>query len=108
MVGLVEQVGRKHGIADPMQMTLGISDGHSLYAFRYASAGPSRSLFHSASINAIKDIAPRARKFSADARAIVSEPLSDLAEAWIPVPESSFLTITGGNVSTEAFEPESA
>ena len=68
MVGLVERIGRKHGVADPMQMTLGISDGHSLYAFRYASTGTSRSLFHSASINAIKDIAPRTRKFSADAR----------------------------------------
>ena len=106
MVGLVEQVGHKHGIDNPVQMSLGISDGRSLYAFRYSSEGRSRSLFHSESIEAIKDIAPEAERFSPDARAIVSEPLTDLAEAWIPIGESSLITIAGGDVNRQSFEPQ--
>lgn len=106
MVGMVEQVGHKHGIENPMQMSLGISDGRSLYAFRYSSEGRSRTLFHSERIEAIREIAPEAERFSPDARAIVSEPLTDLAEAWIPVAESSFITIAAGDVHRQSFQPE--
>ncbi len=35
MVGLIEQLGRQNGIDNPVQMSLGISDGRSLYGFRY-------------------------------------------------------------------------
>ena len=86
-------------------MTLGISDGESLYAVRYSTAGESRSLFHSATRDATMEIAPDAGRFSRDARAIVSEPLSELADEWVPVPEASFVTITGGDVSCEPFTP---
>ncbi len=106
MVGLVEQVGRKLGIDNPMQMSLGISDGRCLYAFRYSSEGESRTLFHSKNIEAIKDIAPEAQPLAQNARAIVSEPLSDLAEIWVPVPESSFVTVKAGDVRIQSFEPE--
>ncbi len=105
MAGFVEDVAAQHGVPDALQMTLGISDGESLYAVRYSTEGRSRSLFHSASRDATMDIAPDAGRFSRDARAIVSEPLNDLEEEWVPVPESSFLTITRGDVTVEAFEP---
>ena len=105
MAGFVEQVAEQHGVDNALQMTLGISDGESLYAVRYSTEGDSRSLFHSASRDATMEIAPEAARFSRDARAIVSEPLSDLEEVWIPVPESSFLTITKGEVTCESFTP---
>ena len=105
MAGLVEHVAEKHGIRNALQMTLGISDGESLYAVRYSTAGDSRSLFHSASRDATMEIAPEAGRFSRNARAIVSEPLNDLEAEWIPVPEASFLTLTGGKVSCEPFVP---
>lgn len=108
MTGLVENVCREHGIENAMQMTLGISDGRSLYAVRYSTEGRSRSLYHSASIEAIREMAPEAGRFSANARAIVSEPLNKLDEAWIPVPESSFVTISDGEVSCEDFAPQQA
>ncbi len=38
MAGTIEATGRRHGVADPLQMTLGVSDGERLYAVRYASA----------------------------------------------------------------------
>lgn len=105
MVRLVEKIGRERGIEHPVQMSLGISDGQSVFAFRYSTEGRSRTLYHSASIAAIAEIAPQVRRFSPDARAVVSEPLSDLAEAWIEVPESSFVTIRAGEVRIEPFEP---
>ncbi len=105
MTGFIESVAEKIGVPDAVQMTLGISDGNSLYAVRYSTEGKSRSLFHSASRDAVSEIAPDVARFSRDARAIVSEPLSDLEEAWVPVPESSFLTITHGDVVCEPFAP---
>ncbi len=105
MAGLVEHTAKLHGVENALQMTLGISDGESLYAVRYSTVGDSRSLFHSASRDATMEIAPDAGRFSRDARAIVSEPLNDLEAEWIPVPEASFLTITGGKVSCEPFTP---
>ena len=105
MAGLVEYMAMQHDIADALQMTLGISNGESLFAARYSTVGKSRSLYYSASRNAAMEIAPRAGKFSSDARAIVSEPLSTLASEWVPVPESSFLTITKGEISCRPFAP---
>ena len=43
MAGFVEETGRRHGIAEPLQMTVAVSDGKRLYAARYAS-GPGRQL----------------------------------------------------------------
>jgi len=105
MAGFVEHTARSHGIQDALQMTLGISDGESLYAVRYSTEGMSRSLFHSASRDATMEIAPDAGRISRNARAIVSEPLSNLESDWTPVPESSFLKITGGDITCEPFTP---
>jgi glutamine amidotransferase len=105
MVGFVEEVGKKNGIDHPMQMTLGISDGQSLYACRYSTERQTRTLYHSASVDAIRDVVPGAERFSSDMRAIVSEPLSDLAEVWVPVPESSFVKVMAGDVTVTEFAP---
>jgi glutamine amidotransferase len=105
MAGLVEHVAKERGVDNALQMTLGISDGESLYAVRYSTEGASRSLFHSASRDATAEIAPEAGRFSRGARAIVSEPLSNLEADWVPVPEASFLKITGGKISCVPFKP---
>jgi glutamine amidotransferase len=98
-------VAEKHGVRNALQMTLGISDGESLYAVRYSTEGDSRSLFHSASRAATAEIAPDIGRFSRGARAIVSEPLSNLEADWVPVPEASFLKISGGAISCGPFAP---
>ncbi len=110
MVGLIEDIARRHGVDNPMQMTLGISDGEKLYAFRYSSEKKSRTLFHSTSITALRELVPpefreRLEDFSDDARVIVSEPFSDLPEAWQAIPESSFVTIEAGEVLCREFSP---
>jgi glutamine amidotransferase len=105
MAGMVEHIAELHEVENALQMTLGISDGESLYAVRYSTEGKSRSLFHSASRDATMEIAPDAGRFSRNARAIVSEPLNDLEAEWAAVPEASFLTITKGKISCEPFAP---
>lgn len=105
MAGLVEQVAKQHGVENALQMTLGISDGESLYAVRYSTEGDSRSLFYSASRDVTATIAPDVGRFSRGARAIVSEPLSNLEADWVPVPEAAFLKITGGDIICEPFIP---
>ena len=105
MAGFIEKTAAQSGVGDALQMTLGISDGEALYAVRYSTQGSSRSLFHTASREATMDIAPDAGRFSRDARAIVSEPLSHLEDEWIPVPEASFLEIRHGEVRREPFVP---
>ena len=105
MAGLIEETADRHGIQNALQMTLGISNGTSLYAVRYSTEASSRSLFYSATSHATADITARAGRLSPGARAIVSEPWSDLEQDWIPVPEATFLTITGNRITAEPFAP---
>ena len=111
MVGFVEDVGHKNGIAHPMQMTLAIMDGQTLYAFRYSSEGRSRTLFHSASIQTLREHFPNVRAFSDDARAVVSEPLGSVENAskiWVEVPESSAVLVAAGAVDIIPMRPRTA
>ena len=104
MVQTVEDIGYKYGVEYPVQMSLGISDGESLFGFRYSSEGQSRSLFHSEKIEAVKELAPQVERFTHDTRALVSEPLGNIKEAWIPIPEASFVKVKKGEVFIEDFK----
>ena len=108
MVGFIEDVGRKNGVVHPVQMTLAIMDGQTLYSFRYSSEGRSRTLFHSASIATLREHFPNVRNFSDDARAVVSEPLGEVENAskiWVEVPESTALVVAGGAVDVIPMRP---
>jgi glutamine amidotransferase len=108
MIGFVEDVGRRRGVRRPLQMTLAILDGQTLYAFRYSSEGKSRTLFYSASIAAMRRHFPDVQTFSDDARAVVSEPLGGIENVnrfWIEVPESSAVVIAAGNLDVAPLKP---
>jgi len=105
MAGTVEKACTDAGIENGMQMSVALSDGARLYAFRYSTEGKSRSLFHSHSIEALKEINPALEKFSSDTRVVVSEPLSSMTEAWEEVPESSVVLVQHGKVEVSPFEP---
>ena len=90
-VGLVEDVGRRHGVEHPIQMTIATTDGSAIWAFRYSSEGQSRSLFFSTRMDALKAVHPELEELaglSDETRVVVSEPLGDLPGAWNEVPES--------------------
>jgi glutamine amidotransferase len=107
-IGLIEATAARHGIADPVQMTLGFSDGRHLWAVRYSTAHASRSLFVSEDISALKLLHPeneRLQQLDDSDRAVVSEPLSDLPGAWREVPESSALVVADGGYEQRQFQP---
>jgi len=107
-VGLIERVGRGRGIEYPMQMTVAVSDGECVWAFRYSSQGRSRSLFYStkmATLRAQYPNNPMLHDLSDETRLVVSEPLGDLAGAWNEVPESSYGVIHHGHDELRKFAP---
>ena len=63
MAGFVEETGRRHGVAEPLQMTVGLSDGERLYAARYASGPVVNSLFVSADASAVRALYPDEERF---------------------------------------------
>ena len=97
-VGLVEAVGRRHGVEFPMQMTVATTDGERMWAFRYSSEGQSRSLFHSTDVATLREQQypdnPILHQLSDDARLVVSEPLGDLGAPGTrcPSPAASWST----------------
>ena len=92
MAGLVERVGHEHGVEFPLQMTVAVTDGARLWAFRYSTQQQSRSLFYSTRVETLRSLHPDLeflREISGDARLIGSEPLGDLPGAWNAVPEGA-------------------
>jgi predicted glutamine amidotransferase len=109
MVGFVEATGRSHGVDNPIQMTIGTSDGESIWGFRYSSEGQSRSLFYSTDVQTLRRTYPDnpiLHAVSDETRLVVSEPLGDLQGAWNPVPESSYGIIQEGDDELHPFRPQ--
>jgi predicted glutamine amidotransferase len=109
MVGLVEEVGQRHGVEHPLQMTIGTADGKSVWAFRYSSEGRSRSLYYSTNVRTLREMypdRPRLQEVSDETRIIVSEPIVELAGAWNEVPESSYGLVCEGDDELHAFRPQ--
>jgi predicted glutamine amidotransferase len=107
-VGFVEETAQRHGIADPMQMTVATTDGDTTWAFRYSTAHSSRSLFHSTDVSTLRHQYPdnpELHELSDDARLVVSEPLGDLQGAWREVPESSYVVVHGAHEELHPFAP---
>ena len=98
-VGLIEDVGMRHGVENPIQMTVATTNGDQIWAFRYSSEGASRSLYYSTSIVALREIYPENQQFQdldVDTRLVVSEPLGELPGAWNEVPEASWGVVHSG------------
>ena len=109
VIGLVEQVGREHGVEHPFQGTIATSDGECIWAFRYSSERQSRSLFYSTDVRTLRAVYPEnelLREVGDEARLVVSEPLGDaLPGAWNEVPESSYGVIQPGQDELHPFTP---
>jgi glutamine amidotransferase len=107
-VGLIEEIGRAQGVEHPMQMTVGVANGETLWAFRYSTQGDSRTLFYNTAVAQLRELYPdhpRLHLVQDDARAICSEPLSDLSGVWNVVPESTALVVKNGEIELKPFAP---
>ncbi|MDN4615305.1 class II glutamine amidotransferase [Leifsonia sp. F6_8S_P_1B] len=105
-VQFIEQTGEAKGVHFPMQGTLALSDGATLWAFRYSTAHRTRSLFHSVEIPALREMYPDAERlqvFGDKAKVVVSEPLNDVPGAFVEVPESTVAILTDDGYSHQPF-----
>ena len=110
-VQMVEKVGHEHGITFPMQGTMALSDGATIWAFRYSTQGRSRTLFHSVDIDTLREMYPDAERlklFGRHAHVVVSEPLNDLPGAFVEVPESTVAILDDTGYHHEPFMAEVA
>jgi predicted glutamine amidotransferase len=108
MAGFVEEVGERHGVERPLKMTVATSDGERIIAARYSSDGKAGSLYFSTDVRALKEQHPDIEELqglSDESRAIVSEPLGDVVEAWNKVPESSIGIVKPGQDELYQFTP---
>jgi len=107
MAGFVEETGRRHGIANALWMTLGLSDGEQLWAVRYASDGDAPTLFHSRQLDDVLMLHPELReKLSPDTRVIVSEPIGRFADIWVTVPQGALVEVRGPSIEVRTFRPQ--
>jgi glutamine amidotransferase len=106
MAGVVERTGHKHGVAESLWMTLGVSDGETIWAVRYASDGDAPTLYYSREMSDLKRLNPDIPKLvGEEARAVVSEPVGKFAKIWTAVPEGSCLRIRGKDLEVSSFAP---
>ena len=83
-------------------MTIAASDGTSLYAYRYASFGEPPSLYHSTPGAVLESTGGDRIELPSDGTLILSEPLDEVPGHWEEVPESSWLTLSGGVAKSSA------
>ena len=111
-VGTIEDVAERHGVSGAVQATFGVSDGECLWAVRYATEGPARSLFASCDADAIQGLYPenpRFRRLQAHDRMIVSEPFSDLPGVWQEIPQGTAVAVRhGADLDQRPFVPQRA
>jgi glutamine amidotransferase len=108
MAGFVEAVASTAGVPEPLQMTLGLTDGERLYAVRYSSGPEANTLHYSTDVESLRLLYPadeRFAHFSAEARVVVSEPLVALPGLWEEVPAGSAMIVEKGRVEQLPFTP---
>jgi glutamine amidotransferase len=110
--GFVEAIGHRHGVAEPLQMTVGVSNGERLYGVRYASGqAEANSLYVSNDARDVRQLYPeneRLQRLSDEARAVVSEPLADLPGLWREVPPASAVIVQPGDDQDVHFTPRAS
>lgn len=107
-VGFIEQVCRRAGIDHPVRMSVAVSNGVNVWAFRYASEGQPPSLFFSTRVSTLREQHPDIPAFQAlsdQSRLVVSEPLGDLEGAWNELPASSYGVVKLGPDNLKPFTP---
>ncbi|WP_186198085.1 class II glutamine amidotransferase [Burkholderia gladioli] len=108
MAGLIEETAARHGVAQPINMTVCATDGEQVVAVRYSSEHQSRTLFHSTSFRHLHELYPDDPRIAAvgdDGFLVLSEPLVDLPDAWEEIPESTAIVSRHGEVAQFPFVP---
>lgn len=110
-IRFIEGMAGRKGIPFPVQGTFAVSDGRTLWAFRYSTSHQSRTLFHSVAIPELREMFPDAAQFDLfgdHAKVVVSEPLNDMPGAFLEVPESTVAILDDDGYRHEPFLSEAA
>jgi glutamine amidotransferase len=108
MIGFLEELRRDERIEDPLVLTVAATDGARIFAVRYASHGPSPTLFHSSHIHALRDVGGASEEWPADGVILASEPLDSVGAHWRPVAPSTLVVAERGRVVLEPLDAEMA
>jgi glutamine amidotransferase len=91
-LGAVTDIVRASGTDEPVRFTAALTDGHDLYAFRYASNDTANTLYY--------------RQAGTDV-VVVSEPLDHDRDGWQPVPPGHMIIARDGRALVpEPFPPD--
>ena len=102
MIEAVEKAREEAGIEESFHMTVAATNGRAIHSARHASFGPQPSLYHSCP-NMILGASDGSQiPLGESGCLVVSEPLDELSEDWIEVPESSRLLIKDGTAKIDS------
>ncbi len=90
-IGFVEQLSIKLTGSVKVRFTAAFSDGHTLYAVRYATDAYAPTLF--------------AAPMGEGGHCLVSEPLNDDTDAWMEIPAGSAVTLSEKGIEVTRFQP---
>lgn len=105
LTAIVEREREEAGIEGPFRLTCAATDGHTLYAVRYATHGPQKTLYVSDAPEAMDQVAGARGEIPREAVIVLSEPLDDCKDNWRQVRENSFVTVRDGRATFEDFSP---
>ena len=96
MLANVETERRRMGIEEQATFTASLSDGKTVWAFRYSTDRQSKTLYYSRRSDALATLDEGYDDLPGRPIVIASEPLDDVREEWATVPEASVLIASGG------------
>ena len=106
MVRTVEAEGKKNEVEESLWMTLGISDGESLWGFRYGSNGIGPTLYVTPDMSEMHRLNPDIKDIMGDfAACIVSEPIGNYQDLWHEIPDNSKIVVQNKKIEISDFKP---
>lgn len=106
-MAFVERTARENGASDAFRGTLGVTDGKTVWAVRYATSHEPPTLYHSRDMDDVYRINPALEgQLDPSTRVLVSEPLGSFPQVWEEVPPSSLVEIRGGELEIRPFSPQ--
>lgn len=107
-VGFIESVARANRVEEPVRMSVALSNGDAIWAFRYSTVGEPPSLYFSTKVGTLRQTYPDVEVFktlAAESRLVVSEPLGSRKGAWNEMPRSHYGVIQPGQDALRPFIP---